>query len=422
MIVKATQDAETPAGKRKRMKRWQKVALLLLALALLSQIPFAYRRYRLGRLRAAIRRLESQRITNQTDSAYTDYKGVIHVHSALGGHSTGSFADIIRAANQNQLAFVVMTEHPSADFNTALMTLRDTHKGVLFINGSEVSTTSRDRLLLLPGSELTDAAGARPTQDVITGQKTNNSLVFVAYPQDFQSWNANNYDGIEVYNLFTNSRRINPLVTFFDGVWSYWSYPDLLFANFYERPNASLKLWDEQMLMKDRKLVAIAGNDAHANVGASLGDETGKKLISIKLDPYERSFKIVRNHVLLESERQLNAENLLAALASGHCYISFDIFSDATGFTYTAENRREKKIIGDEIALEDGVRLSVGVPVKSRIVLIKDGQTLREFADTASAEFSATERGIYRVEVYLDQLGSSLKTNPWIISNPIYIR
>ncbi len=423
MTGKATQDNEAPAAKRKAVKRWKKVAFVLLALVLLSQIPFAYRRYRLGRLRADILQLESQRITNQQQNAYMDYRGVIHVHSALGGHSTGSFADIIRAANQNQLAFVVMTEHPSAEFNTALMSLRETHKGVLFINGSEVSTISHDRLLLLPGNELTDAAGARQTQEVITEQKTKNSLAFIAYPQEFQSWNSvSDYNGIEIYNLFTNSRRINPLVTFFDGLWSYWSYPDLLFANFYEKPTASLKLWDEQIRTKNTKLVAIAGNDAHANVGASIGDETGKKFIGIKLDPYERSFRLVRNHILIERDRQLNSENLLAALASGHCYISFDIFCDATGFTYMAANRIETKIMGDEIALEDGVRLNVSAPVKSRIVLIKDGQAIREFTVTPSAEFPVTERGVYRVEVYLDQLGGRLKTSPWIISNPIYVR
>ena len=30
--------------------------------------------------------------------------------------------------------------------------------------------------------------------------------------------------------------------------------------------------------------------------------------------------------------------------------------------------------------------------------------------------------GVYRVEVYLDQLGSLLDGKPWIISNPIFVR
>ena len=43
------------------MKRWKKLLLVVLVLILLSQIPFAYRRYRLGRLHAAIQQLNAQR-------------------------------------------------------------------------------------------------------------------------------------------------------------------------------------------------------------------------------------------------------------------------------------------------------------------------------------------------------------------------
>src|SRR5215210_5284457 len=104
------------------MKRWKKIVLLLLLLILLSQLPFVYRRYRLGQLDAAIQELNSQRSLPQGENLYTDYRGCIHVHSALGGHSTGSFEEIIGAAQSNGLNFVVMTEHPAKEFNTAEMT------------------------------------------------------------------------------------------------------------------------------------------------------------------------------------------------------------------------------------------------------------------------------------------------------------
>src|SRR6185436_2551029 len=100
------------------MKRWKKFLLGLLLVVLLSQLPFAYRRYKLGRLHAAIQQLNSERITQTNESAFAEYKGVTHVHSFLGGHSNGNFEDIIAAAKSNQLDFVVMTEHTSNDFNT----------------------------------------------------------------------------------------------------------------------------------------------------------------------------------------------------------------------------------------------------------------------------------------------------------------
>lgn len=170
------------------------------------------------------------------------------------------------------------------------------------------------------------------------------------------------------------------------------------------------------------RLVAVAGNDAHANVGLSLGDAAGKKLLQIQLDPYERSFRVVRNHVLIEHDKPFGAETLLEAIREGHIFFSFDLFCDATGFFFLAENKLEKKIMGDEIALEDGVRLQVSAPVKCRIVLFKDGQRMMEERDVTNKEFTVKERGAYRLEVYLDQLGAAFQQRPWIITNPIYVR
>ena len=135
------------------MKSWKKLLLILFLLVLLSQIPFAYGRYKLGRLHAAILSLESQRQTSTVGDTLVEYQGVTHVHSFLGGHSTGTFQDIIAAARSNRLDFVVMTEHPSGEFNTADLTLKGEHGGVLFVNGNEVTTVSGDRLLLFPGAQ-----------------------------------------------------------------------------------------------------------------------------------------------------------------------------------------------------------------------------------------------------------------------------
>jgi hypothetical protein len=406
----------------KTMERWKKVTLVIIALFLLFQIPFIYRRIRLGNLYRAIQQVNAERVVDQSESAYTDYKGVIHVHSSLGGHSAGGLADIIEAARQNGLSFVVMTEHPSDVMDTSEQTLKGVHAGVLFINGNEVNTASHDRLLLLPGSAEAATANTTGAQQVLTEQKARGGLSLLAYPQEFQSWDVTDYDGMEVYNLYTNTKRINYFVTFFDGLWSYGSYPDLMFARFDERPDDALKKWDELIRTKNRKIVATAGNDAHANVGFRIGDLTGKELIGLHLDPYARSFSIVRNHVLLEEEKPLTSETLLDALRSGHSYIAFDIFGDSTGFSFTAENSQGRRIMGDEIELLDGVRLVVTTPVKARVLLFKDGQVVRDEDGTTRKEYSITERGTYRVEVYLTQLGSLVKDKPWIISNPVYIR
>ena len=105
----------------------KKLLLALLIVILLSQIPFAYRRYKLGRLHSAIQTVNTERAPEPDQLGFSEYKGVLHVHSFLGGHSRGNFEEIIAAAKSNQLAFVVMTEHTSGNFDTAAMTLKGMH-------------------------------------------------------------------------------------------------------------------------------------------------------------------------------------------------------------------------------------------------------------------------------------------------------
>src|SRR5216684_5243381 len=336
--------------------RRRKILIVLLGIVVVSQLPFAYRRYRLRRLHNTIQQLASQRVTTPGESEFVDYQGVIHVHSSLGGHSTGNFAELIAAAKANQLDFVIMTEHPQAEFDTSAMTLSGVHAGVLFLNGNEVATASGDRLLLIPGSADAASMSTQTTQEVIAKQKSAGGLAFATYPSESQNWQSSSVDGVEVYNLFTNARQYNAFVAVFDSLWSYRGAADLMFANFFARPSENLKRWDEAMSVGGHKLVAIAGNDAHSNVGLSVNDASGKQWLGVKLDPYERSFRTVRTHVLIKKDKALSSEALLEAISQGHCYISFDLFGDAKGFSF-ATIGGFFGIMGDETPKLGGLRL-----------------------------------------------------------------
>jgi hypothetical protein len=404
------------------MKRWKKITLALLALVVLSQAPFACRRYRLGRLGAAVDALNSGRESLPPDEPFDEYAGVFHVHSSLGGHSTGTLAEVVRAASDERLAFVVMTEHPSPLFNTAEATLKGVHDGVLFLNGSELVASDGGRLFVVPG--FAPPAQNPPLQALVARAKSEGRLALVGYPEEVRDLAAGGPDGVEVYNLYTNAKRINYATLFFDGLWSYWGRPELLFARFYERPDENLRRWDALNADGARRAYALAGNDAHANVGLSFREQTGEEVFGVKLDPYERSFRLVRNHVLLEKGRRLDAESLLAALGAGRSFIAFDLFGDATGFRFTADDGAERRTMGEEIPLpaSGAVRLNVRSPVKCRTVFFRDGQVAAEVKDSALAEMKADRKGVYRVELYLDQLGSLLDGKPWVISNPIFVR
>jgi hypothetical protein len=296
------------------------------------------------------------------------------------------------------------------------MTLSGVHAGILFVNGNEVATRNGDRLLLIPGTADAASASSLSTNEVVD-QRLIGAMTFVAYPTESHNWSSSSVNGVEVYNLFTNARQYNSFVAFFDSLWSYRSYPDLMFANFFVRPAENLKTWEEAMTASRHKLVAIAGNDAHSNVGLSLNDASGNQWLGVKLDPYERSFHVVRTHVLIEKDEPLSQKSLLAAIHKGHCYFSFDIFGDAKRFSFVSSRG---VIMGGREGLVDGLQLRASAPLPSRFVLYQDGVVAGEKVGT-SVDFPISAIGNYRVEVYLDSLPKPFRPALWIVSNPIRV-
>jgi len=401
------------------MRFWKKIAIIIFAVILLTQIPFIYNRYKMGQLAGKISTLETQKIKTENQN-YNDYKGVIHVHTSIGGHSTGNFDELIDGAKKNAFDFVVMTEHTSEFFDSSELTLRGVHNGVLFVNGQEVETASRDRFLLLKGSAEAGKANKIPTPEFLRQIHSDNKLAFITYPEKHQTWDAD-FDGIEVFSLHTNAKKMNPDFVIFDAIWSYYSYPELVLAKYFQRPSENLQKFDEVTVQK--KSTLFAGTDAHSNIGFHLfGDDAGNKIINIKLDAYETIFRTVRNHVLLEKDREFNQENLLDALKKGHCFIGFDVLSETKGFLFTAENGAELKIMGEEIALTESVNLKIIAPQNARFIIFKDGERVFEESDKTEIIFHTKEKGTYRTEVYLDSLGTPFDKMPWIISNPIYVK
>ncbi len=401
------------------MRTWKKIAIIIFALVFLTQIPFIYHRYQFGQLAAKISTLETQQVKIE-NPIYNDYKGVIHVHTSIGGHSTGSFDELIDGAAKNALDFVVMTEHTSEFFDSSELTLRSVHNGVLFVNGQEVETGSRDRFLLLDGSAKAGLAVKISTPEFLQKIHAEKKLALITYPENYQTWDAD-FDGIEVFSLHTNAKKMSPVLALFDALWSFHAYPELVLAKYFQRPSENLEKFDE--ISAQKKSTLFAGTDAHSNIGFHLfGDDAGNKMFNVKIDAYETIFRTVRNHVLLEKDREFNQENLLDALKKGHCFVGIDVLSDSKGFIFAAENGAEQKIMGDEIVLTESINLKVAAPQIARIVIFKNGEKVFEETGKTEINFQAKERGTYRAEVYLDSLDAPFDKMPWIISNPIYVK
>jgi len=75
--------------------------------------------------------------------------------------------------------------------------------------------------------------------------------------------------------------------------------------------------------------------------------------------------------------------------------------------------------MGEERPFRPGT-LSIDVPSKGDIRLLKNGIVLKRWRGQMNVSYRVEERGVYRVEVYrrLFLFGP----RPWIFSNPIYLR
>ncbi len=404
-----------PSRRRRLLRRTLLVAALVI---LLTQLPFIYRAFQLRGLSRTLQELQAARVA--PDSPFREYVGAFHVHTSLGGHSTGTLSDVIEAAQANRLDFVVMTEHTEGDYDTSALTLAGLRGDILFLPGNETQARSGSRFIVLPGAAETGEAGKMATLDFTNREQAAGRAVFVAYPDEFTEWNAASYDGIEVYNLYTNTRRANRLTLFFDSLWSYLGSPELIFARFYQRPAHALERWDALAAARAAPLAAVAGSDAHANIGIHLQLAGGERLFGIQLDPYERSFRIVRMHILLREGEQLTRETLLDALRAGRSFIAFDVFGNTTGFRFTATNGAALRTMGETIEATNETALRVQTPINSRIVLFRNGAQIGEATGT-NVEFPAREPGAYRVEIYIAGI-PLLADKAWIISNHIYVR
>ncbi len=147
------------------MKKRYKVILVLLVLVVLSQIPFVYNRFRLSQvdtLIAAERRIRKPANT----PGYQEYKGIIHVHTSVGGDSKGTREGLIAAAKANGDKFVFVTEHTSKVLDTSGKALNGIFEGIVFIGGHESSVIDENRFIFEGFEGATDLTYS-PTHDFV---------------------------------------------------------------------------------------------------------------------------------------------------------------------------------------------------------------------------------------------------------------
>lgn len=351
-----------------------------------------------GTIPSLNRPLPRSDITPPIEDGYRDYRGVIHVHS-IYSDGTGTYEEIAQAANEQGLDFLIMTDH-----NT-LQALKDGREGwygrTLILIGEEACTPASD-LLVLNVNKLIRGQTAQQTIDMISEA---GGLSFIAHPfdskQPWKDWTISGFTGIEIYSLkvdiLDDENKLSLLLRYI------FLPPDAVWRTIIDRPDEALRKWDK--LTQERRVVGIAGNDAHANV----------RILGMTLDPYAQSFRVVNNHILLPEGEELSRDSIYKALRSGHSYWAFPIFHEAKDFTFMATNGQDVLIMGDEMNFSPGWRFFIFAPNSEAVIkLIRNGEVIKEIKGEF-LEYEITEAGVYRVEV-------ELRGRPWIFSNPIYVR
>lgn len=353
-----------------------------------------------GSLRESLQDLGLRRTSLPPLPGILDLTGAIHVHSLLSRDSRGRPEEILGAARQAGLRFLMTTDHNTRRIFTE--GLQGRIDGLEVIRGAEMIKDGQS-ILAIDTKEFIDGH-QMSVQQAVREIKAQGGLAFVAHPWRFKEWEVEGIDGMEIYDIadaaYAQAWKA-PWVGL-DMLSSWKDYPDEVLLGLLSRPGHHLSAWDG--LTGARRLVGIGGNDAHQNV----------RFMGMQLDDYSLDFRYVQTHLLATSGERAD---LLEALRSGHTYLSFGLLADATGFRFLAERNGIAGIMGDRVTGAPGLTLTLESPLEGRIALFRDGRKVQE--TTASRlVHPVAGSGVYRGEVSLPVHG---RVFPWIISNPIYV-
>lgn len=388
-----------------------------------------------------------------------DIRCVLHAHSRLSHDSRGTEEQIVAAAKKAGVRALFMSEHPTAERTWSTEGLRGEKNGIFFVPGAELS----DGLLIWrsEGKEWTPGMKAAEVLQAVQGTDT---IAFIAHPEkrkEDADWELPTFHGMEIYNTHADAEDSDyeKMLASFQGdspfkllglLGMLKKFPKESFAALFDEQKDMMTRWDRLnmgYLNSDRRVVGIAGNDSHQNVGLSvetgeggliikdalgkvvskpgkkggalpLGGVGGAPLVAHTFDPYEISFGYVSTHLLLDEGSAVSEGTLVDALVKGRAYVAFDWMADPTGFRFGATGNGKSTPMGGDASLDDRPTLEARTTVASELRLLRNGEEIRRVEGSELSE-KIVQPGVYRVEVWL-QVGR--ESRPWIYSNPIFVK
>jgi hypothetical protein len=386
-----------------------------------------------------------------------DYRCILHAHAEDSAHTGGTLPEMLADAKQAGVNAILLSDHfrPPRDFIDGRW--RGLKDGVLFIPGSEIRG-----FLIHPTASILDKM-EQPTPEFMQTVAAGDGLIFLSHIEERPEHPVDGLTGLEIYNRHWDAKKdklsllaLALKLTDPQGLAelqeSVRLYPDEALASQCDYPAPYLEKWDAGTKIK--RLTGVAANDCHHNtilivkmadaetvlVGTNVdpdadlrkltaavrpgikemtkGHQPGDLLARVDLDPYFRSFRDVCTHVLAPT---LDEPAIRNALKTGHAFVAHDWMCDASGFRFEAQaaDGAGVAIMGDEVKLVAGLKVTAKLPVAAYVRLLRHGEEVAKLESGAEFSFAVKEAGAYRLEAWL-RLDNEMR--PWIFSNPIYVR
>lgn len=348
-------------------------------------------------------------------------RGVMHIHTSRSD-GTGSIADVTAAAARAGLKFIIVTDHGDA---TREPDLPDYRNGVLYIDAVEISTNSGHVIALgLPKAPYPLRGDAR---DVLEDITRLGGFAIAAHPGSekpelrWTEWDGA-FGGLEWLNA-DSEWRDERWWTLARGLIAYPFRPPQSLALLLDRPEPIMQQWDT--LTQRRRVVAVAGVDAHARVGVrTVGEpyDTGGSLHFPSYLNSFREFSITVGDVQLTGNAAMDAQRVLAGIRAGHVYSTIDALAGPAALRFTASSGSRTGSMGDLLALGGPVtlRIDAQAPPDAHITLFRNGMPSATGDGPVLQHDAAAEPAVYRVEVALPRSPGNPPV-PWLVSNPVYV-
>jgi hypothetical protein len=357
--------------------------------------------------------------------------GIIHVHTSRSD-GLSSPDEIAAAAARAGLKFVVFTDHGDGTRKPDPPQYRS---GVLCFDGVEISTTGGHYVAIDMAASPYPLAGE--PRDVVEDVRRLGGFGIAAHPDSpklqlkWTGWDAP-FDAIELLNPDTawrvwmerasgDGEKWSARKTLLSALVDYPFRPAAVMANLIP-PSRAVDAWEAQT--RRRRVVAIAGADAHARLAPRSADP-GNNRFAFPFPSYESAFRVLSIHVRIDRPLSGNAAAdgpvLMRAIRAGHLYAAVDGAATPASLDFTATNDHGTVSEGDELGAGGPVTLRVhsNAPSGFTTRIWRGAAILGDRHEQAFSVGATGDPAVYWVEIRGAEGRNPLT---WVRSNPIYVR